>query len=630
MSAPEIDDLFTEAMAAHRAGQLAEAEALYARILAANPAHFDARHLSGVAAMQRGDLNGAVALIGAAVAADPENPAYADAYNNLAVALKALGRKKEAVAAYDRVIALRPSHTDALYNRGNLKKDMAQGNAALADYDAVLALTPDNAEAHYNRGVVLTQKERHVEAAAAYETATRIAPDLPFLAGMQVFSKLQICHWDGVEAGIADIAARIERGEKASLPFNVLPMLDSPALQRKAAQIWVAAQPDLAQPAPYPASAPTGAQKIRIAYFSMDFRNHPMTRLIARLIEIHDRQAFEVFGFSYGKKTDDEMRQRMQRAFDTFIDIAKMSDHDAAAMARAHGIDIAIDLAGFTANARPGIFARRAAPVQVNYIGFPGSSGAPFHDYIVGDPVVIPAQAIPEYTEKVIVLPHSYMPNDPTRAIAPRVFSRAELGLPADAFVFCCFNNAYKILPAAFDRWMRILSAVEGSVLWLLEAHPAVMAQLPREAERCGVDGARIIFAPRMAQAEHLARQRAADLFLDTFPYTAHTTASDALWAGLPLVTMPGGSFSSRVAASLLTALGLTDLIAETPETFETLALALANDRPSLDAIRQRLAQARVTTPLFDAELHARHLEAAFRQAHARAQAGTAPEHIYV
>jgi protein O-GlcNAc transferase len=630
MPTPNVDTLFAEAMAAHRAGRLAEAQQLYADILAVQPAHFDARHLAGVAAMQQGDLVRAVAMIGDAIAADPDNPTFADATNNLAVALKGQGRTAEAIAAYGRVIALRPTHVEALYNRGNLRRDMGLGKPALADYDAALAIQPDNAEAHYNRGVVLTQMGRHGDATAAYETAMRLNPDLPFLQGMLLLSKLNICAWEGLDEAIADIAARIDRGEPVTPPFNILPVLDSPARQRKAAQIWLAAQQGLPRNVPPPTPAQRENGKIRIAYFSMDFRNHPTTRLVARLMEIHDRSAFEVFGFAYGKNADDEMRHRIQRAFDKFVDITSVSDKEAAKVARDFGIDIAIDLAGFTANARPGIFAQRAAPVQVNYLVFPGTTGAPFIDYIVADPVVIPRHAAPQYAEKIIALPHTYQPNDPTRQISSHTFSRTDLNLPPEAFVFCCFNNAYKILPATFDRWMRILKAVEGSVLWLLDAHPMVMAQIPNEAEQRGVRGERIVFAPRMAQAEHLARHRAADLFLDTFPYTAHTTASDALWAGLPLLTLPGNTFASRVAASLLTAIDLAELIAATPEAFEALAIALATDRPRLDALRQKLALARLTKPLFDAPQHARHLETAYRRIHERALAGLAPDDIYV
>jgi predicted O-linked N-acetylglucosamine transferase (SPINDLY family) len=351
---------------------------------------------------------------------------------------------------------------------------------------------------------------------------------------------------------------------------------------------------------------------------------------MAELLELHDRSRFELVGIDFGPVADDAMRTRVRACFDRFIDVRTLSDREVAQLSRDLAIDIAVDLKGFTEDARPGIFAERAAPVQVSYLGFPGTMGAGYIDYIVADEVVIPAASRPLYSEKVVSLPDSYQVNDRKRRIADGTFTREELGLPADGFVFCCFNNDYKVTPSTFDGWMRILRRVEGSVLWLFEDSAMAATNLHKEAERRGVGAERLVFARRMAPHDHLARYRNADLFLDTLPYNAHTTASDALWAGLPVLTCAGEAFASRVAASLLSAVGLPELITTTPAAFEALAIALASDRARLGRVRATLAANRPTAPLFDTPRFARHIEAAYQEMHERRLAGLPPDHITV
>ena len=370
--------------------------------------------------------------------------------------------------------------------------------------------------------------------------------------------------------------------------------------------------------------------KIRLGYYSADFHNHATAYLMAELFERHDKSKFELIAFSFGPETKDEMQIRVSQAFDHFINVASLSDLEVALLSRELGIDVAIDLKGVTQDSRLGIFSFRAAPIQVSYLGYPGTLGADYIDYLIADKTLIPPQSQQHYSEKIVYLPNSYQVNDRHRVIAPTQFTKQELGLPEDAFVFCCFNNNFKITPDIFDSWVRILKAVEGSVLWLLQDNPTAAMNLQKEAVRRGLDPARLVFAKRMDLPEHLARHKAADLFLDTTPCNAHTTASDALWAGLPLLTCMGETFASRVAASLLKAIELPELITETQADYEKLAIDLAKTPEKLNAIIEKLERNRLTTPLFDTTLFTKHIEVAYMQMYERYQADLPPEHIKV
>ncbi|MET0375049.1 MAG: hypothetical protein ABW128_12445, partial [Rhizorhabdus sp.] len=383
----------------------------------------------------------------------------------------------------------------------------------------------------------------------------------------------------------------------------------------------------LPPPPPLP-RPPHMTGRLRIGYFSADFHDHATMYLMARLFELHDRDRFAVHAYSYGPDQDDAMRRRLRGAVEEFRDIRHLGDRDVAELARRDAIDIAIDLKGYTNGTRSGIFAFRPAPVQISYLGYAGTMGADFIDYIVADPVVIPPRLRDAYSEKIISLPHSYMANDDRRPIADRPVTRADMGLPEHAFVFACFNNSYKISAELFDIWMRLLGKVEGSVLWLLRANRWTQANLAREAARRGIDPARLVFADKLAQAEHLARQHLADLFLDTFAFNAHTTASDALWGGLPVVTKLGESFSARVAGSLLSGVGLPELITHSAQDYERLAFELTTDRDRLAGIRAKLAAQRLTAPLFDSARFTRHIEQGYIEAYRRHVEGHPPDHI--
>jgi protein O-GlcNAc transferase len=370
--------------------------------------------------------------------------------------------------------------------------------------------------------------------------------------------------------------------------------------------------------------------KIRIGYFSADFHGHATAYLMAQLFELHDRSKFEIFGFSFGPPADDDMRRRLAAGFDQLIDVKDKSDKEIAELARNLQIDIGVDLKGFTDQSRSGIFAHRAAPIQVNYLGFPGTMGANYIDYIIADRTLIPPEEAEFYTEKIAYLPHSYQVNDRTRRISDRRFTREELGLPTDAFVFCCFNNSFKITPDVFDIWMRLLTKVDRSALWLLKTNASAVESLRAEAVRRGIESERLVFAEPIDLSDHLARHASADLFLDTFYCNAHTTASDALWAGMPVVTRLGHTFAGRVAASLLNAIGLPELVTRTSDEYEQLAFRLANDRDKLSLIRKRLADNRLTHPLFDTELFTRHIESAYEKMWERHRMNLKPDHLSV
>ena len=371
-------------------------------------------------------------------------------------------------------------------------------------------------------------------------------------------------------------------------------------------------------------------QKIRIAYFSNDYFNHATAYLIAELFELHDRQQFEVVAFSFSPTTQDVMQKRLKKNFDQFIDVSNMSDQEVASLSRQMEVDIAVDLKGYTTGSRPGIFALGAAPIQINYLGYPGTMGADFIDYIIADTVLIPECNQQFFSEKIVYLKNCYQVNDSRRLISDRKFSRTEFFLPEDKFVFCCFNNNYKILPNTFDLWARILSKVPDSVLWLLADNLLAKQNLILQAESRGIAKDRLIFAERMDLPEHLARHQLADLFLDTLPCNAHTTASDSLWAGLPVLTQLGETLAGRVAGSLLRAVDLPELIALNPDEYEELAVELARSPSKLKKIKEKLAINRVSTPLFDAEFFTHGIENAFIKMNQRYQMGLPTEHIYL
>jgi predicted O-linked N-acetylglucosamine transferase (SPINDLY family) len=532
------------------------------------------------------------------------------------------GQHADALDSFRRAEEADPRCVDARLGVGTVLCLCGKAGAAVDSFDAAIAIAPAQARAHLLRGWALRQCSRLDEAALSLERALRLQPDLPQALSEALLCYAWMCEWTAFER----LVARLRRipGALANVePSNVLMFSDDPAEHAVAARSQAARAAGGKAPLPPPRRYDHG--RIRIAYVSHDFHAHATAFLMAELFELHQRSEFEIFAISFSGDDGSAVRRRITRACDRFIEMGERSDAEVARWLREQEVDIAIDLKGFTGFARPGVFALRPAPIQVSYLGQPGTSGAPYIDYLIADEFLIPSEARRYYSEKVAYLPDSYQVNDRQRAVAAETPARAAVGLPELGVVFCCFNNNWKITAPVFDVWMRILRAVDGSVLWLLGDNPPAIENLRREAARYGVSADRLVFADRIANELHLARHRLADLFLDTLPCNAHTTASDALWSGVPVITCSGRSFPARVAGSLLRAVGLEELVTHSLAQYETLALELARDAQRLSAIRARLAAGREQLPLFDTPRFCRHLEQAYRRMWQRHRDGEPP-----
>ena len=603
-----------------------EAIAHFDKALILKPDYAEGWHNKGVTLNQLKRHDEAIAHFDKAISL---KTCYVEGWYAKGVTLHELKRYDEAIAHYDQALSLNPDFADAWLNKGNILIELKYFDEAITHYDKVLSLKPDDADAWFYKGVALNELKQYDKAIKHFNKALSIKEDITWALGTLLHAKMKICDWANFDNSLEKFYKELMLNKKISSPFSCTTLTDHGLLQRKCAEIYVGSI--------YSNNNFLGTiskncikEKIRVGYFSADFHNHATGYLMAELFELHDKSQFELTGFSFGSITGDEMRQRLEKSFDRFIEVGRKSDIEVAKLSRDLNIDIAVDLKGFTQDARSGIFSYRAAPIQVNYLGYPGTMGADYIDYIIADKTLIPLDAQSSYTEKVVYLPHSYQVNDRKRIISERQFTRQELGLPEDSFVFCCLNNNFKILPATFTSWMRILKAVEGSVLWLFQDNSWAAENLKKEAEKQGIAADRVVFAERFPLPEHLARHRQADLFLDTFPYNAHTTASDALWSGLPVLTVMGQSFASRVAASLLNAIGLPELITSTQEEYEALAIDLALNPNKLTNIKNKLAFNRLTTPLFDTPLFTQNLETAYIKMYERYKADMLLAHIFV
>jgi predicted O-linked N-acetylglucosamine transferase (SPINDLY family) len=604
---------YNRGLALYALGRHADAIESYGRTIAIRPELADAYNNRGVAQRDLGNLDEALADYDRAIAL---NPSSAEAHNNRGVVLRELKRPAEALQSYERAISIKPDFAQAHSNRGAVLGDLGRHAEALQCQDRAIAIRPEFTDAWIRRGVTQRDLGRHPESLGSLTRAMQIDPAFSWLEGLWLHGKMRLYDWKDFPENAARLARRVEAGERATLPFPFIALPGSPALQRTCAETW--ARSRLQPKRSFPAIPERGARdRLRVGYFSANFQEHAVAYLVADLLEQHDRSSVEVTAFSFGPDTGDATRKRIESAADRFVDVRDRSDEDVARLARELEIDIAVDLMGFTEDGRTGIFALRAAPVQVSYLGYPGTMGAEFIDYLIADDVVVPEAEEGFYAEKVIRLPGSYQVNG-HRAISDRIFTREEQGLPSSGFVFCCFNNNYKITPSTFDGWMRILGRVDGSVLWVLGDNGTAERNLQSEAEKRGIASSRLVFANRLPLAEYIARYRLADLFLDTLPYNGHSTTSDALWSGLPVLTCVGKTFAGRVGASLLQAIDLPDLITQTPTQYEDLAVALATEPDRLRDIRRRLEANRLTTPLFDAQRFTRNLEAAYRRMVAR------------
>lgn len=549
------------------------------------------------------------------------NPNLAEAWFGRAIALMQQREFEAATSAYRRTLDLRPDFAEALTGYGHLLNLVGQRHDALGAYDRAIKIDPTLAEAWLCQGYVQNSVQRYTEAQASLAEALRLEPDIPFAKGNLLHVKALNCDWANQTEEWSNFIADIDRGKPVSEAFPSLSLGTSPAQQLVCVRLL---NDELLKETPDPLwrGERYSHERIRVAYLSSDFQQHPLAYLSIGLFEHHDHARFETIGVSVSPDDKSPMRARMQSAFDHFIDGYRVSNREIARMLREREVDILVDLGGHTSDSRIDLLAWRPAPVQATYLGYPGTTGLPFIDYLIADPTVIPPDQQQFYSEKVAYLPDCYLPNDRARAIGPTP-NRADAGLPPTGFVFCSFNQPFKITPTVFDVWMRLLAKVQGSVLWLPKFTASARANLCKEAVLRGIPPERIIFAERVdSQEDHLARLRLADLFLDTPGYNAHSTACDALWIGLPLITCIGSTFAGRVGASALNAVGLPELIVTSLADYEALAVRLATNPALLGPIRDRLVAQRLTTPLFDTERFTRNLEAIYLKMWQRTQAG--------
>ncbi len=689
---PEMNQ-FKQALEFHRCGNLTSAKEIYERLLVSHPENAEVLHLLGVIALQTKDFPRAIGLISKALVINPQmpnafsnlgnvymeqkeldkalkcyecalkiDPLFADALSNTGNIYYAQGKYTEALNFYNRTIEINAYHADAYYNRGNIFLYFSKNSAAASDYSKALAIDPSIVDAYLNRGQahkkmgnypaaladffrVIEMQPRYAEAyyhrAVTYfadnnhtlaaledlKKAAQLKPDLDYLLSAIFFNKKAFADWADLET-LGDTILKISNsGGKSFTPFAFISHYDSLRQQLQVTQSWMNLQPkEVGSGLALLEKLPRG-EKIHIGYFSSDFHEHPVTYASAGLFRHHDKSKFKITGFYFGRQNDSVL-QRVAKSFDEFYTIADFSDIEVTELARKLKIDIAVDMNACTSGSRPAVFLNQAARVQVNYLGYPGTMGTLLMDYIIADEVVIPLESQKYYTEKMAYL-DCFMPHDDQLRVSAKKFSRLELGLPADGFVFCGFNNSYKITQEVWNLWMNILKSVPQSVLWLSYRNDPTSANFLKEAAACGVDSKRIIFAPSLKDVgEHMARLRCADLLLDTYPYNAHSTASAALWAGLPVLTRVGESFASRVAASLLTACKMPELIVKTGEAYQALAVDLAINPEKMVDLKKRLVDFKDKNPLFNAETYTRKLENLFCQMYERSQSGLIPQNL--
>jgi protein O-GlcNAc transferase len=639
-----LQQALKSAVAACEKGRFAEAEALCAAIVKNVPDHFGAFYVMALAQSRRGDFAAALSACDRALVLRPDHadtlhlhgatlqeltrfpealasydraleqrPDRSETHYNRACILGALKRYDDALSGFDRALELRPNHVAALNHRGNTLHALGRLEEALRSYDQALAIDPAHAGSLHNRGSALQALGRLREAFTSFEAALALDPSHPHALAGLADCALKLCDFSRRKEITRTLRQQTTSASGIVYPFVLLGYADDAALHLRAARRFIRDRIPVL-PSPLWGGEVWRNEKIRLAYLSADFRSHPVAHLIAEIIELHDRSRFEVIGVSFGPDDGSDMRTRLASAFDRLYDVRVTADRDVAAMLNELHTDIVVDLTGYTSHCRPEILASRPAPIAVNYLGYPGTMGAGFVDYIIADPVVLPFDRQPFYDEKIVHLPECYQANDRKRATAAHAPSRDACELPADGIVFCCFNSPWKIAPEIFDVWMRLLQKVDASVLWLVHDSDGARRNLRREAVTRGIDPARLVFAPKLPADEHLARHVHADLFLDTLPYNAHSTASDALWCGVPVVTCRGEGFAARVAASLLEAVGLGELVTSSLDEYETLALRLARDEILRGNLRRRLVADRQAHPLFDSPRFTRNVEAAYQK----------------
>ena len=605
---------FKKAVDLYENDKLNDAKKICSKIYKKNPNHFDNLRLLNFIHFKNKDFSTALDFINKAIKIKPN---FAEAYNEQGNALNELKKLEEAIKSYNNAININPKYADAYYNKGLVLHELKKLESAVQNYDKAIKINPKHIMSHNNKGFALQQLKKVDASLKSYNEAYKINPNFNFLFGKLIHTKNKLCKWETFDEDMNSLKEKLNKNKVASLPFSILSLYDSPLLQRKTSEMYIKEtfpKKNISKPI----TKSLANKKIRLGYYSADFYNHAMSYLLAKLFELHDKSKFEIIAFSFSPERNDEMSKRISNAFDQFIKVNFKTDKEISELSRELKIDIAIDLMCFTTNSRTGIFSEKCAPIQINYLGYPGTSGANFIDYIIADKNLIPKKNQKYYSENIIYLPNTYQVRDSTQKISNKIFTKDELGLPKNSFVFCCFNQNYKITPSVFDIWMRLLKKVEKSVLWLIKDNDVAVYNLKKEAEKRGVKSDRIIFAKHMPVSEHLARHKIADLFVDTFPYTAHTTCSDALWSGLPVITRTGQSFASRVAGSLLNAVNLKELITKTKKEYEDLILKLAKNPKQLKEIKNKLKKNRLKEPLFNSKLYTKKIESAYKKIYER------------
>ena len=655
---PKQVKMMQEVLKMHQSGQLDLAETLYKKLLNDLPKNTVLLTNFGTLQFQKKKLNNGIKIIEKSLKINPNQPnalnnlgvvflelnrpdaalirfdsainfqeKYAEAHSNRGNALKDLNRPQEALESYDRAISINSGYAKAYSNKGNALKDLNRLTEAIESYDRAIVLMPKYANAFSNRGDALKELNQIDQAIESYDYAIALNPNIDFILGESLSAKMSLCIWDDLPNSISAIKAKTSNNEKATTPFRMLSFIDELKTHKKTAEIYVKAR--------YPKDNSLSKierysrhSKIKIGYFSPDFREHPISTLSAGLYESHDRIQFEVHAFSFGPDTNDEMNLRIKSGVDYFHDVRTMSYKEITLFSRSLEIDIAVDLAGHTSNSRTEIFAMSAAPIQLSYLGYLGTMGSNFYDYILADLTIIPEENQQYYSEKIAYLP-SYQINDSKRKRPEIIITRKDLGIPDGCFVFCSFSNTYKLTPKTLDSWCRILKSVDDSVLVIYADNELAKINLTKETTLRGIDSTRLFFGERLSMPEYLARYRVADLFLDTHPYNATTTSSDALWMGLPVLTFLGNSFSSRVAASLLNAVNLPELVTTSQDHYESMAIKLAKNPKKLKNIKDKLDGNLKTALLYNTTLFTKNLELAYLEMFDRYHTGLDPEHIF-
>lgn len=622
----QLSQKFVEAMKLQEQGELDATAALLQEILESEPNYLPSLYSLGIIAQSRQNFPDAISFFQRVIELNPNIP---QVWSNLGSIFQFVKENEQALKCYDRTLELEPDNYEVMLNRGTLLYEMQQHLKALQAYENMMQKYPDNSKCLCNRGILLTDLNFFEPAIESFARVVELDPDHHYALGLLGFAKMHACDWGDLESLQQRIIAEVRNGKKACKSLAFMSISNEPQDQRRCAEIFTRHF--------YPIQSPLWQkeiyhhEKLRIAYVSPDFREHPVAHLAAGLFACHDRNRFETYAFSLGKNDESPMRRRVEKSFDHFFDVRSMNTYDIAKMIRELEIDILVDLAGYTADSRAGIFSCRPAPVQVNFLGYSGTLGSEFMDYIIADRHIIPNEYFDCYSEKIVWMPDSYLPTDDKLQISAAKISRSDFGLPEEGFVFTSFNHDYKISPQVFQIWMRLLEKTPGSVLWLMKLNDVAEKNLRREAELAGIEPQRIIFATRVPRIEeHLARYRLADLFLDTFPCNAHSTASDVLKAGLPILTCMGKAFSGRVASSLLFSLDMPELITTSLEEYENLALKLAHSTKKLKKIKDKLKTSILNSNIFNTSLYCKNLESAFCVMADRTAKGLVPESFAV